>query len=287
MSLIQINYDFLKPVDYLLIGHITEDLVDSATRLGGTVTYSGITTKALGFSVGIVTSCKEDIDLSIYEGIQIVNRVSDATTTFRNIHTESGRDQYMYQKADIIDGSDIPLIWENTPFIHIGPIANEVDPGIINSFPNSKIFLTPQGWLRDVDTQCKIHHIPWNIPDELTSKASAIVISTEDVQGDEEQISKISSLCPLLVVTENQYGARVYWHGDVRHISAPEVDLVEDTGAGDIFAASFFAQLIKTKDPWESAKFAVKLSAVSVTKKYLESIPSKKEILDAQMEIIQ
>jgi len=53
---------------------------------------------------------------------------------------------------------------------------------------------------------------------------------------------------------------------------------VEDTGAGDIFAACFFHRLQETRDPWEAAGFAVSLAACSVTRRRLESIPTAEEI---------
>lgn len=281
-----LTHKSLKPIDYLLVGHITQDLVNSGARIGGTVTYSGLTARALGLSVGIVTSCRPDMDFSAYEGIQIVNNAAEQNTTFRNIRSEYGRQQYLYHKANLLNASHIPDLWKDAPIIHLGPVANEVDPSMINLFINKFVFLTPQGWLRDTDSDKRVLPVPWNLTPELTAKASAIVISTEDVQGDEGQIVELASLCPLLVVTENKYGARVYWNGDVRHFAAPEVTLIEDTGAGDIFAAAFFARLAKTNDPWESTQFAVKLSAASVMRKYLDSIPSVEEINSAQIDLI-
>ena len=57
------NNDF-DPIDYLAIGHITQDLTDSGTRIGGTVTFSGLTAQKLGLKVGIVTSCNPEIETS-------------------------------------------------------------------------------------------------------------------------------------------------------------------------------------------------------------------------------
>jgi hypothetical protein len=60
------------PIDYLVVGHITQDLLDDGTyRLGGTVSYSGLTANALGRRVGILTSCAPELDLSAYAGIQV------------------------------------------------------------------------------------------------------------------------------------------------------------------------------------------------------------------------
>ena len=56
--------DDFKPIDYLVIGHITTDLTDAGFRLGGTATFSSLTANALGHSVGIVTSCKASTNFS-------------------------------------------------------------------------------------------------------------------------------------------------------------------------------------------------------------------------------
>jgi len=46
----------LQPVDYLVIGHVAADVTPTGLQLGGTVSYAGLTARALGVRVGIVTS---------------------------------------------------------------------------------------------------------------------------------------------------------------------------------------------------------------------------------------
>jgi len=112
------------------------------------------------------------------------------------------------------------------------------------------------------------------------------VISHEDVQMNEVTIAKMADIASVLVVTENKRGARVYWHNDARFFKAPEVKYADDTGAGDIFAAAFFYRYYFTKDPWEAGRFAVMLASRSVTRSYLESIPTTEEISKAKIELI-
>jgi sugar/nucleoside kinase (ribokinase family) len=111
------------------------------------------------------------------------------------------------------------------------------------------------------------------------------VISIEDVDGDEEQIEFMAAHTRILAVTEAAAGARLYWHGDQRRFRAPEMDEVDATGAGDIFAAAFFVRLLTTQDPWESARFATRLSAHSVTRMGLDSIPTVEEIQACTVEV--
>lgn len=278
--------NLLNPVQYLVVGHVTEDIVGDKSRIGGTATFSGLTALTLGLSVGVITSCRADFDISTLENTQVYRIPSETNTTFQNIKFGEERRQFLFNKAVKLNRDHIPDKWVDTPIVHLGPVADEIDPEIIKCFPKSLVCLTPQGWLRGVNLEKKVYPIPWTISPELTSKASIIILSTEDVKGEEDIILELASLCPLVVVTENSQGARVFWNGDVRHFSAPDVPLVEDTGAGDIFSAAYFIRYAEIKDPWESAKFAIKLASNSVTRKYLDSIPSRSDIQQALIDII-
>jgi sugar/nucleoside kinase (ribokinase family) len=121
----------------------------------------------------------------------------------------------------------------------------------------------------------------------LVENTDAIVISVEDVRGNEELISEYASQFKILAVTEGYNGARVYWHGDVRRFRAPKVNVVDLTGAGDIFAAAFFIRLEETRNPWESASFAVKIASLSVTRAGLAGVPRPEEVKSNIVEIIQ
>jgi sugar/nucleoside kinase (ribokinase family) len=61
---------------------------------------------------------------------------------------------------------------------------------------------------------------------------------------------------------------------------------LDPTGAGDIFAAAFFFRLYNTRDPWEAARFATQLAAISVTRSGLQSIPTQEEIQDSMAEVL-
>jgi sugar/nucleoside kinase (ribokinase family) len=78
----------------------------------------------------------------------------------------------------------------------------------------------------------------------------------------------------------------LYWNGDSRRFSAPEVDEIDATGAGDIFAAAFFSRFHATNDPWAAARFATNLSSFSVTREGLASIPTAEEIQQCTVEVL-
>jgi sugar/nucleoside kinase (ribokinase family) len=276
----------LEPIDYLVIGHLTKDLTSHGARIGGTVAYASLTAQILGMRVGIVTSWAEDLPLGPLESIPISNSLADTTTTFENIYTKTGRVQILHSVAPKLDLNNIPDTWRAAPIVHLGPVAQEVEPGLIRYFPSAFIGLTPQGWLRTWDKAGKVTPAEWPEADFMLENAGAAVISIEDVGGDEARIEEMAASSPILAVTEAHLGARVFWNGDVRRFCPPAVTEVDATGAGDVFAAAFFIRMHITLDPWEATRFATALSAISVTRPGLSGIPTLDEIREIMVEVL-
>jgi sugar/nucleoside kinase (ribokinase family) len=278
--------DLLAPVDYVVIGHLTCDLTPQGFRLGGTAAFSALTAKALGLKVGIVTAWGNEFLLTSLQDISVASYSADHSTTFENKYTPQGRIQVLHHVAPKLDFHMGPERWRQAAIIHLGPVAQEVEPGLSRRFPESLLGLTPQGWLREWDKQGHIYPCEWPEASFMLQQASAAVISVEDVGGDEERIEEMATYCRTLAVTEAGHGARLYWNGDVRRFRPTNVKEVDATGAGDIFAAAFFARLYSTHDPWEAARFATSISAYSVTRVGLDSIPNPNEIKECLAEVI-
>ncbi len=281
-----LNPPFVEPVDYLIFGVLTKDLTPNGPRMGGTASFSSLTARALGLRVGIITTCSNDLDFSQLNGIQIINKYSDTTATFENVYTATGRIQFCYSQAGILEPVLIPEAWKNTPIVHLGPLVNEIHPSLSTAFPNSLIGLTPQGWLRTWDEKGRVYPTEWLEYRYVMGNSDIAVISVEDVQGDEERIEEMASAIKIFVVTEGANGSRVFWNGDVRHFTPPKMVELDATGAGDIFAAAYFFRYLATKDPWEAARFATHLAAYSVTRAGLNSIPTREEIQNCLVEVI-
>lgn len=277
----------LLPVDYLVIGHLTCDQTDNGLLLGGTAAYAGLTAQALGMRVGIVTAWGAEVSRAPLNDIPVISFPTDMSTTFANLMTEAGRVQYIRSVAPQIHLNIIPDAWRNPAIVHLGPVAQEVDPGLVRYFPSALIGLTPQGWLRGWDEQGLVHPVEWPEATFVLQRTGATVISREDVGGDETRIEEMASSSRILAVTEADQGTRLYWNGDVRRFRPPQVELVDDTGAGDIFAAAFFYRLYTTRDPWEAARFATLLSAFSVTRRGLDSIPTPEEVQACMVEVYE
>jgi sugar/nucleoside kinase (ribokinase family) len=279
------NLPAIEPIDYLIIGHLTKDITPKGPRLGGTAAYSALTARALGLQVGMVTAWGEELSLELLEGLPIVNFHVNGSTTFENMSTPQGRIQRVHHVASQLYYHMVPESWRKAKIVHLGPVAQEVDPGIVRYFMDAFIGVTPQGWLRSWDESGYVRISEWPEASFVLSSAQAVVLSLEDVESNENRIEEMASYCRILAVTEGEAGARLYWHGDVRRFRAQEVTEVDSTGSGDIFAASFFYRLLSTRDPWEAARFATQLASYSVTRPGLEGIPTREEIANSMVEV--
>ena len=265
-------------LDYLVIGHVTRDLMDGTFTIGGTVSYAARTAHALGCRVGAVTSASSDLDLSkVLDGVIIARFPAATTTTFKNIYTANGRRQMLHGVAETLVPAMVPLNWRAT-IVHLGPVARECDPALADVFGDAFVGLTPQGWMRRWDPAGHVNTCQWERAEELLTRADAVVLSEEDVQHDESLMTQYAAQTRLLVVTQGAAGCTVYTAGQVRHFPAPAVHQADPTGAGDVFAAAFFVCLQHRGDPWMAARFANCLAARSVTRAGLTGTPCLEEV---------
>jgi sugar/nucleoside kinase (ribokinase family) len=237
--------------------------------------------------VGIVTAVGNGTPLKALDGIPLITIGSPQSTTFENRYTGAGRVQFLRAQAARIDLGQVPSVWRDASILHLGPIANEIDSNLPAGFSTAFLGVTPQGWMRQWDSEGRVSLRTWEVPGPILEQAGAIVISREDVGGDNELIEHLAHQTRVLVVTEGSEGCILHWHGDRRRFRAPEVNEVDATGAGDVFAAAFFVRLHQTRDAWEAARFATLIASHSVTRPGLEGIPTQAEIESCLMEVLQ
>ncbi len=261
-----------ETIDYLVIGHVSQDVVPGGYKVGGTAAYSGRTAHMLGCRTAVVTSTAPDYDLApALPGIDVHRVPAAQSTIFDNVYTANGRIQTLHGVATILTAAHIPAAWRRAAIVHLGPVANEIDPDMIQLFSNSLVGLTPQGWMRRWDGNGHVFAQDWEAAATVLPLAAAVVISEEDLLHD-DMLDQYRQWSRLLVLTSGRLGCTVFLGDEVRKIPAPVVHEVEFTGAGDIFAAAYFIRLGQTGgNPWEAARYANEIAAQSVTQPDLES----------------
>lgn len=272
------------PVDYLLIGHITADLLPEGTRCpGGTVAYAARAAHAFGLRVGVVTSAVpgDSVLDALTPYAQVALVPAEATTTFENRYQNRQRSQYLHGLAAPLQAKHIPTVWQSAPLLHIAPIAGEAsDPAILARF-DAEIttrMLTLQGWLRRWDADHQVRFRRW-FDRTILKDIDILIFSEEDIREAPDMEAELVG-CGIrdLFVTQSARGGKHYHAGRVQHYTTPQKIEQHPTGAGDIFAACLLSGLHKSGDMQTAIALAATLAADSVTWPGLSGTPTHEQI---------
>jgi sugar/nucleoside kinase (ribokinase family) len=268
-------------LDYVVIGHISRDETSDGPKLGGTVSYAGFAASALGARVGVVTSAARDESvLDLFPDAIRVHSVPAVTSTgFVNEYDGDNRRQVLLGRAAPLALAQVPRDWRSAPIIHLGPLADEVDPGLVTAFPGSLVAVTPQGWMRAWDGQGIVYRKAWAEAERVLPAAQVTVFSEEDIGRDAALEARYAALAPLLVVTRASKGCTLYRRDlSPLDIPAPAVHVVDATGAGDVFAGTFLVLYQRSGDPVRACAQANHLASQSITRPGLEGTPRQDDI---------
>ena len=274
------------PIDYLLIGNITKDILPDGAMLGGTVSYAAVMAHRLHRRVGIVSRVGKDAPpLDVLDSIAL-HRVSAAqTTTFQNVYENGVRHQKWTADGGMLTPDDIPAAWQTAPIVHLAPIAQEIHPSMCAAFPKSLVGVTVQGWLRGRDAANRVQYRPHPELMAWIRHADIVVLSLNDFFGDRAAMMKLLATVPLGVETLGAEGCAVYHRGGRTVVPVIAESETDPTGAGDIFATAFFIRYAETEDWLDAAQFANACASLSVTRMGVSGVPSLEEIHARQREL--
>jgi 1D-myo-inositol 3-kinase len=250
--------------DFLAIGHVVRDIVPGGWRLGGTVTHAAVQAQRLGLRAGVVTRSAADLGLEqLLPDIEVRRIPSETTTTFENRYERGRRIQHVWEQAPPIGAEHVPQEWRKARMVLLGPVLGEVPVGLGRLFSGSLLGYCPQGWLREVRPDGLVVRRAWAGAASLHG-GDVVVVSEEDVEGNDVALEMWAREVPVVVVTEGGRGARVHADGRWRHIDAFPGEEVDPTGAGDVFAAALVVSLGESGGVAVAARFAAAAASLSV-----------------------
>lgn len=260
--------------DFIVAGHITLDKFNGEYLPGGSA-YSALTAARLGRRVGLITSFGPDLNSPPeLEEVQILAIPSPQSTVFVNVYREGRREQQSTSIAGRLHAKDMPTSWHAASAVHLAPMLGEVGPDFLDAFPKARMLASPQGWLRCLGPAGRVFPASWNWADQAISRLDGMVVSSEDLAGDEETIARWVAKIPCLVLTEGERGSHVYFDSKQWYIPAYFTEKVVDpTGAGDAFAAAFLVKWSEGASPYQAARFANIVASLVVEGKGLAGVP--------------
>jgi len=117
-----------------------------------------------------------------------------------------------------------------------------------------------------------LKNIDWLIPNETEFEIiSNMPVSKENILTFSNQINS------NLIVTTGEEGAFFVEDSEILEFKAPEVNVLDTTGAGDAFVGAFTYGLSIKLETHEAIKFAIDKASLSVTKKGTQSSYSSSE----------
>lgn len=268
-------------VDYVVVGHVTADLVAEDRVLGGPASFASLTARAFGLRVGVLTSAAHDELLLAEMGdVQVVNVPAAHTTTYRNIYQGGTRMQYVSAVAEPLTAAHVPDVWQDAPLVQIAPVADEIDADVADVFQTDRLLLTPQGWMRRWDAQGRVDFKRWYNP-HLLARALVTVLSEEDITAQPWLEAEYAAAADWLVITRGERGGTSYRQGVPSHYAAVPGSAVDVTGAGDVFAAALLVAWDRLQDVDAALHVAAALASHSIMRRGPASVPTRAEVTAA------
>ena len=254
-------------ISFLAIGHTARDeFPDGRWRLGGSALYGAATAAKLGADVTLVTRVgpreRDSLETLCQElGITLRALPSDVTTTFGFTYDAAGhRSLFLRAKAAPITLSEVRRASATPRAVLLASIAGELDDSLFAPWSGAKRVLAAQGMLRSFGADGLVRPSPWADYARLLPKVDAVVVSEEDHAEDRAWLPYTT-----VVVTKAERGSELHSRGETAEIAAFAVRVVIDqTGAGDAFAASLALGLAEGLPLVEAATFASAAASFAV-----------------------
>ena len=276
--------------DFLVIGHVVQDLIDgpgapgrAGWRLGGTASYAALLAARLGLRAAVLTAASPDLPLAeALPGVEVVRAAGDRTTQIRNVYDGGRRRQHIPQRAASVTAAALPDEWRSVPIVLLGPVAAEVHDDLAACFPSSLAGLSAQGWLRRIGPAASGGRVRpvsperWNA-EPFLRRVRALFVSDEDLAPEQAAaaLARWSGQVEVVAFTHGERGAEVCHRGAWRRVDAFPARAVDPTGAGDVFAAAFLIRLHESADIWQAARFAACAASFAVEGEGTTSLPDR------------
>jgi sugar/nucleoside kinase (ribokinase family) len=268
-------------IKFVAIGHIVNDTAPS-DHLGGGVSYSAIAARRLGHEAHIITKCPPDhpyiVDLE-HMGVHVhpLPTKLDTITSFKNIYPQGmKRVQYVPEVQEPITHADLPffpleLLKDAT--ILIAPAISEVYVDLYPVLARSKMLaVAPQGYFRELSPERKVIQKWWVGFEGFLRHAHATIFNEEDIaigsdNADEELLGAIIAERSLVALTRGSKGASLYSKGSALEFgvfSLQPVEMSDETGAGDTFAAVLVTELARGTELRAAAVSAAFFAALKI-----------------------
>jgi sugar/nucleoside kinase (ribokinase family) len=270
-------------MNVLVAGFMTIDRIELPMRtissVGGPPSYAGLLCSRFGFDVTALTRIGTDFpDEQLVwlsrNGLSLrdVDRSqTKKTTRFKLIVKDNDRSLYLTERCEDISLDQMPDGHFNATLI--SPLAGEIPLPVFEEIRRRSdfCFLDPQGYVRSFEPSGKVFISPWS-DENVLGGIDALKMDLEECAAitgktsPEEAMGKLASKkIHKAVITRGGEPAIVLDGNRILKVDVPSVKVVDNTGAGDIFAGALLTSYLRSRDFLWSCCFGIAASSLSLT----------------------
>ncbi|RLF96478.1 hypothetical protein DRN52_02325 [Thermococci archaeon] len=279
-------------MDALAIGNMSLDEVEingkKRTQLGGASAYVSSTLKLMGIKkVGILSNVGKDFPEEFFSflkrigvDVTLVSRNEKSTRFYLKYSKSWRRDMKLISRAPNIGKKDV-----SAKLIYLGPIAGELDANSIFYYRRrcEILSLDLQGFLRDFTDSGEV--LLKENPEILSPSVDVIKGTLEEFQTFD--LSSILEFNGMLLVTMGEKGSMLIRRSEAIFIPTYEADVLDPTGAGDVYLGAFLSQILLGRDYIRAACIASSVASISVEKEGVMSSINYGEVKRRYEEILK
>jgi len=272
-------------LDYLCVGHVCMDMMQSGFVMGGSAAYCSLYAKTLGYKSGVITSFGDQYEfkgvLSNLDSVTVDH--AERSTIFENRYLGEQRTQILHSVAEKISLNRF-VSKEECSILHLCPLADEVMLGT-NFSTDSFVCMTIQGWLRGRNESKEVVYKEMDF--EVLKLADVVILSEEDIPDIDNKLEMLKEYSNILIITNGSQGAKCYQNGTMQFFPASPAKMIDPTGAGDIFATGFCLNYYKSQNLKQAMIAGHCLASLCVEREGLESIPNLYQYKNKVIEYVE
>jgi sugar/nucleoside kinase (ribokinase family) len=253
--------------DVVVVGAAARDVAADdprGWRLGGGVTYGGLTLARLGLSAGVVVgldpaaTAAPELDLLEAAGAEVVRVPLEHGPVFDNQERPSGRVQTCLSVSDHVVPASLPPAWRDAPAWLLAPVAAELpDSWADVPRPGACVALGWQGLLRHLAVGERVRPLH-PAPSALLARADVVGVSRHDLPHELDLGEVAGWLGPEaeVLLTAGPLGGLLLRarHGRLvggrRYPAVRAREELDPTGAGDTILAGLLAARVGAGREW-------------------------------------
>ncbi|RMG31601.1 MAG: hypothetical protein D6732_14690 [Methanobacteriota archaeon] len=259
----------------LLVGHVSVDVFSDELRIGGPPTFQAPLFLNWGYEVTILTSASKNFPFLRHPKLNIFNIPSEQTTTFEfELNEDGSRKLTLLRRA-----SDLPPklpFQDRFDLAIVSPICGEVSIDLLGSIRSQAKLVAGdvQGFIRSVDANGIVFHktsIDWGLFSPFF----------DILKGSDEEMLELPPHPSFYYVQTRGANPVIICKSDqlleFKIQSVPPSEIVDSTGSGDIFLASFSHAFIHSNDLKKAVEFGNRIAINNLFKKGAPQLQSGNE----------